>query len=241
MSTTLETIFETIADKASNSGTLPVQERLWKLCHFLVPDHGPTNSNLGGVYLRAGHAQEAAHYLEWGVDNATNLGNLGAAYIQLGDMESAGSALQQALEHKPDYIHALSNLGHVYRSHRKNEHALKCYLKAYELKPQPAFVINVANAYTSMGELEKAIEWLYKGIIDYPDYTEFWNNLGNIYNKLGRYDDAISAYQKRLDVVDCVSAAANKVLVNLYRPDNNPLQQRKIAENTMQVLEKKDG
>jgi tetratricopeptide (TPR) repeat protein len=240
VSQTLEEAFEYLANKAQQSKTLGVQERLWKLCHYLVPDHGPTNSNLGNVYLQAGLANQAIQYLENGADSSTTLGNLGAAYIQVGDMESAGPCLHKAVEKRPDYYHALSNLGHVYRALQKNDKALEYYIRAYEECPRAAFVINIANALTSMGELEKAIGWLKMGVEQYPEYTEFWNNLGNIYNKLGEYKKAIAAYDKRLEKVDCVSAAANKVLVNLYRPDNNPLQQREIAESTMKVLEKKN-
>lgn len=242
MNTEVEQAFEYLSQKGIvcyEKSQIGAAERLIKLAYYLAPEHPQINSNLGLIYMESGHIDEAIKYLETSYekeDNAKVSGNLGAAYMQKGDMNTAGGYLNHAIELDPDYDMALSNMGHVYRSHGQNEKSLQVYTKAYEVNPDnPVYIMNIANALAGMGNLHEAKEWLEFGL-ERDEYPEYYNNLGNVLNKLGETRAAVQCYQKMLDEKPNISAACNKVLVNLYDVTTTPESQKKLAEDTMSIL-----
>lgn len=239
----LEESFDYLSQKAISSyqNKEPgVAEKLFKLCYFLAPEHPTINACLGLIYIEAGFAHEAVAHLERaseGDPDKKTLANLGAAYMRTGDMDRARETLEKVVEEDPDYDMALSNLGHVYRAENEDEKSLEVYFRAHEKLPDnPVYIMNIANAYASLGNLEKAQGWLNYGL-NKKEFPEYWNNLGNIHNKLGRFKEAKDCYQRMLDLKPNASAAANMVLVNLYDPDTTPQSQRMVAESAMSVLQ----
>ncbi len=62
-----------------------------------------------------------------------------------------------------------------------------------------AEIIDVANAYIDLGELGKAIK-VYENVLKNGVGTKaIINNLGRLYEKVDRYDDAIIMYQRIID------------------------------------------
>lgn len=222
----------------------PLAEVLMRMLLTIAPSHPGVNAALGSIYLEAAANDWAVSHFakacESVPDNAKYWGNLGAAYIRKGNMDEAEKCFLEALELDENYAMAYGNLGHVYRAMGEHEKSYGVYKKAYELEPDnAAYVMNVANAHQGMGDMEESRKWLEYGISKDEDslFPEYWNNLGNIFNKMGEFKKAKECYQKMLDIRSNVSAAANKVLVNLYDTDVTPEGQKEIAVDSMKVLD----
>jgi Flp pilus assembly protein TadD len=65
-----------------------------------------------------------------------------------------------------------------------------------EAKSQVAFGINVAEKGLWR---EAAIHWEQATKLD-PNYAEAWNNLGVAYEQQGRFEDALKAYKKAMEL-----------------------------------------
>lgn len=54
---------------------------------------------------------------------------------------------------------------------------------------------NIAQVYTATGEYEKAVEYLGATMQMDPNYSEYYNDRGNVLSKLGRLDEAMEDYR----------------------------------------------
>lgn len=63
-------------------------------------------------------------------------------------------------------------------------------------------IFNLARAYHKQGELQMAENFYLKAFHLYPENPHISNNLGNVYNALGRYEEAIKAYSLALTLED---------------------------------------
>lgn len=54
---------------------------------------------------------------------------------------------------------------------------------------------NIAQVYTATGEYEKAVEYLGATMKMDPNYSEYYNDRGNVLLKLGRLDEAVEDYR----------------------------------------------
>jgi tetratricopeptide (TPR) repeat protein len=61
---------------------------------------------------------------------------------------------------------------------------------------------DLGNLYVSSKEFDKAIDAYKKAIEMNPDYGQPYGNLGFIYHRLGKNDDAILLYKKSIDLLD---------------------------------------
>ena len=106
--------------------------------------------------------------------------NEAAVFIQNGDYESAVSKYKEAIVSDPKSALAYNLLGLAYRfqlartkdeSFRKEE--IAAYEKAVELDPSYwVSMINLGNAYYSMGDKKKAADYFKKALAIYPEHPE---------------------------------------------------------------------
>jgi type IV pilus assembly protein PilF len=92
-------------------------------------------------------------------------------------------------------------IGVAYLNQGKAQKAFVEFQKAYELNPGDKEVLN-AIGYVYLiyfDETEKAIDFFEKATRIDPSYSDANNNMGFAYEKLGRYDAAISYYEKAVD------------------------------------------
>ena len=145
--------------------------------------------NLGNAYLGLGEYQKAIEYYEKGLEISTAIGN------QLGIESNNG------------------NLGSAYRSLGEYQKAIEYYQKGLEISTaigdQSGIANNtgnLGNAYLGLGEYQKAIEYYEKGleistaIGDQSGIANQTGNLGNAYLSLGQYQKAIKYYEKGLKI-----------------------------------------
>ncbi len=70
---------------------------------------------------------------------------------------------------------------------------------------------NLAQIYTMLADWDKAIEYYTGALTMDPNYSEYYNERGNVYLKLGRLDEAIADYHKAIEL----SGPYHEVWVNL--------------------------
>ena len=63
-----------------------------------------------------------------------------------------------------------------------------------------AFDINQGNPICPPELLRQKAFFYKKAIEIYPDYAEAWNNLGDVYENLGAFEDALKAYNKAIEI-----------------------------------------
>ena len=103
---------------------------------------------------------------------------IGSSAAQLGQLDEAVLAFQNAISIKPDYADAYNNMGNALKDQGKLEEAIQAYNKAISLKPN--FVDpynNMSIALQELGMLDEALQSCTKALSLKPDYSEAWNNI----------------------------------------------------------------
>ncbi len=85
-------------------------------------------------------------------------GNLGFAYLQQGDIESAVESLEKAMAINPQFVQALATLGSAYFMQGRLEESIAASQKVLQMAPTFAVAHNnLALAYFEKGEFRKAV------------------------------------------------------------------------------------
>ena len=159
---------------------------------------------LMGLYNQ-GEAQqvfEQAQKLTKKYPEALALWNLmGASGVQIGQLDQAVLAFQNAINIKPDYATAYNNMGNALKDQGKHEEAIEAYSKALSIKPDFAEVYyNMGIALKDYGKEEEAIEAYSKAINIQPDYAAAHFNMGLALKAQGKIQEAIEAYSKAISI-----------------------------------------
>jgi tetratricopeptide (TPR) repeat protein len=112
------------------------------------------------------------------------------------DYKGARRSYEKALEVKPDYAKAMSNLGATLNDLKDFPAAarmLKAAIQAGDV--EPAVYNNLIIALWSSEAYDEAIAVAQQGIKIFPTYGQLYNELGVALYKLGRMDEAVSAFK----------------------------------------------
>ncbi len=140
--------------------------------------------------------------------------NLGKVLAGRGQLDSAITHFQKALELKPDYAEAHNNLGNALAGRGQVDSAIAHYQKALELKPDYATAhYNLALTLAGRGQVDSAIAHYQKALEIKPDYAEAHNNFGAALAGHGQVDLAIAHYQKALEIKPDYADAHNNLAV----------------------------
>lgn len=116
-------------------------------------------------------------------------------YVQK-DYKGARQSYEKALEVKPDYAKAMSNLGATLNDLKDFPAAarlLKAALQAGDI--DPTVYNNLSIALWSNGAHDEAIAVAQEGIKLFPTYGQLYNELGVAFYKSGRLEEAVSAFK----------------------------------------------
>ncbi|WP_242043618.1 tetratricopeptide repeat protein [Leptolyngbya sp. FACHB-671] len=147
------------------------------------------------------------------------LGNLGNAYLSLGQYEQAITLYQQSLTISTEIGDregegsGLGNLGNAYLSLGQYEQAITLYQQSLTISTEIGdregegiMLGNLGSAYLSLGQYEQAIA-LYQQYLTISTEIGYrqgegvaLGNLGNAYDSLGQYEQAIALYQQYLTI-----------------------------------------
>ncbi|MFA5160093.1 MAG: tetratricopeptide repeat protein [Candidatus Omnitrophota bacterium] len=125
---------------------------------------------------------------------------LGDVYFGKGDFEAAIEQYQLSLTIRHDNPSILNNMGLAYMNLEKYDAAILQLEKASTLAPVNIGIRhNLAATYRDYGMLDKAVEGFISIIQIEPGYPDVHNDLGDIYKKQGRNQEAFKEYQASIE------------------------------------------
>ena len=158
---------------------------------------------VGSLLSETGRAAESIPFFERALalrSTPETHNNFGNALQSLGRSPEAIGQYEKALRLREDYPEAASNLGAALQSLGHNEDARAWFLQALRMRPGFAMArANLASLEAASAGNEAAVV-LYRELLRDAPSPETWNNLGNALQELGRYDEALEAYGKALEL-----------------------------------------
>ena len=162
----------------------------------------------GMMYHQTGHDDKAIPALQ----KALALGTqdkfgahmvLAEAYGHAGKTAEAIAEYKQASVIKPDDFGASANLGVLNQNSGKKADAVAAYRQALTLKaPSPEAMAQVQDSLAGMlaqdGSPDEAVTLLTQATQNDPKNAQYAGELGQVYEKQGKKDLAVAAYQKAL-------------------------------------------
>jgi tetratricopeptide (TPR) repeat protein len=143
------------------------------------------------------------------------LTSLGDASYEIKDFPKSDSAYEKALEIDPNNAYVLNNYAY-YLSVRKErlDKAEKMSKKSNLLvEGNPAFLDTYAWILYQKGSFTEALKWIELAIaaLESPNSAELFDHYGDILFKLGRVDDAMSKWQRALEIEPEKPGLADKI------------------------------
>jgi tetratricopeptide (TPR) repeat protein len=161
----------------------------------------------------------AAHQVKHRLAEVTAIGNLGVAYLDLGDARTALGYIQQRLttaretRNRSGECAALANLGVAYRMLGDTSHALQCFEKQLiiaretnDRRSEGSSLGNLGNAHLALGNAGKAVRFyerhlaIAREIHDLREEGSALGNLGGAHRELGDACKAIEYHEQQLVV-----------------------------------------
>jgi tetratricopeptide (TPR) repeat protein len=141
--------------------------------------------------------------------------NLATGYLQLGEPGPGLIYAQRAVRIKPDSGAARVNLGAIYAALGNHENAVTEYQQAAELMElTPELLLNLADSYGKVGRFAEMQNTLEQLIRSKPSATAY-ERLASALFRMGKYDDALTAFRKSLELDENYYPALNGVGVSL--------------------------
>ena len=147
--------------------------------------------------------EKALYYINKEIEireNDATLFHRAVLYDDAMETELSIKDYEKALEYYPDDAITYSNMGFCYRAVRRFEEAVNCFQKAKELmenkddNTRPYY--QLSKCYMSLKNYEKAIEICKEGLEIFREDSDFWEQLGLIYERQENYKEALQAYEK---------------------------------------------
>ncbi|KAL9653002.1 hypothetical protein ABK040_015517 [Willaertia magna] len=113
----------------------------------------------------------------------------------------SGSSSQQQSTVDPEKAEKHKEEGNEKLRNRDFEGAVECYKLAMKHNPENhIYPSNMAAAYISLGQHEKAVKCCEQSIKLNENYVKSWQRLAQAQTKLSRKEDAIKSYQKLIEL-----------------------------------------
>ncbi|MBN1498904.1 MAG: tetratricopeptide repeat protein [Spirochaetes bacterium] len=165
-------------------------------------------SNLGGLYLKNNDYPQAAKYLERAIklapNDSSNYYNLGIAYLKMGKKDDAIAQFQIAETKGNDDAVLLENLGDAYSSLKEYEKSIDVYNRLLSINERNVTILlKLGELYYSSGYINESLQYFQKITVLQPlsEYSRIaFINIGNIYDDMERYEEAVEAYQSAVAI-----------------------------------------
>ncbi len=162
--------------------------------------------NLGNAYREQGRIEDAIEAYERSLENdkpdvLLPLYNLGIAYADSDDFETAESYYRQALDFRSSHVPTLGNLANVLVNKGELYEAEELLHKALRLRPyDPMILNNMANLYNAKGDLDEATKFFQRGLDEHPHDENLLANYGLLLHNNGRWVEAEPILRRALDI-----------------------------------------
>jgi len=166
--------------------------------------------------------------------------SMGDAKHNVGDELGAVPNYQHAIEIDPNFAMAYARLGTVYLNLQQTDLSEQNRQKAFELRDRASErekLYIMSHYYADSGQLDKGITALELYRQTYPRDPVPFNNLANIYNQLGQFDNALENAKRAVELdpdmisgyVNLAAAYAGLNRIEEARATINTALQRKIS------------
>jgi predicted TPR repeat methyltransferase len=188
-----------------------IEKALWdlaiqelKAALLYSPKHPGAHGQIAQVYLQTGAADKAViHFkkrLELQPGHADSYHDLGLAYLEKKSYQKALDALLEALELNPSLCDAHYHIATAYIQLGEYTDALKYYLRQLEKKPYEECYFNIAVLLMYEGRAKEALDYFNHTLDLNPNHFDTHINLGVMYLKANNKPQAITHYQKALNI-----------------------------------------
>ncbi|HUW18488.1 MAG TPA: tetratricopeptide repeat protein [Sedimentisphaerales bacterium] len=127
------------------------------------------------------------------------LNNLGNTYSEVGNIDSALTALERAVQINPSLAESHMNLGNIYLRKGRVNDAIYEYRSALKIKPDDAKShLNLGNAYTERGWLRDAIDEYHLSLKLDANIIDTYKNLATAYCKQEMFGQAIGQLRRAI-------------------------------------------
>jgi tetratricopeptide (TPR) repeat protein len=174
----------------------------FKTAQAIEPESEDVVLNLARLYADAGDLAHAVKVIEDVPENDRTPKmefTLGAAYEQLKEPKDAIAAYERAEDLEPGDLRTMDALAEALFNNDQYDEALKQYQQLAEADPDnDAPLIHIAEIQRHQGKYEDALATIEKALKIDPTSLEAGYNQGLLLDVLGRFDDAVQAYQSML-------------------------------------------
>jgi len=192
-----------LAANLARLGKMSLAEKEFKKVVQLEPESFDANRNLGAFYLRVGRIAVAIPYLEKAQnENPAAYDNgydLALAYEQQSRLPEARREIQELLKQK-DTAELHNLLAEVEERARNYVVAVNEYEKAAHMEPSESNLFDWGGELLVHQTSGPAIEVFSQGVERYPNSARLALGLGLALDVRGRYDDAVKALLRGVDL-----------------------------------------
>jgi protein O-mannosyl-transferase len=187
-------------------------------------EKSPTKSrplnNLGLAYADLNRMKEAEDVYKRALtsepENVEVMINLGALLGQMNRKQEAAEVLKKSIEVKPEFTSGYVNLGNVYMLQGKYVEAEQMYRKVILGRKDDFMWASVGDALIKQDKINDAITAYEKAITVDQVKADWFNRLGALYGMQKRYDEAMTMFNRALEIDPDLSSAKGN-LVQLKR------------------------
>lgn len=133
-------------------------------------------------------------------NSAESLARLAMQLAQRGDSAGAISKYRQALEIRPQFFEALTNLGNLLRDDGHLDEAARLYGKSIGIRPHADTFNSLGVCILRSGDFSAAVVHFENAIRLRPSYPQAYSNLGMALAGVGRTGEAIAVYRRALEL-----------------------------------------
>jgi tetratricopeptide (TPR) repeat protein len=127
---------------------------------------------------------------------------MAGVYARQGRFEDAEASYKKAIALDPDRVTILSSYANFLSEQTRFDESIQQYRKIIRLAPDNyAALVNMASVLTDAGDISAAIVMYERAIEIRPSYMGY-SNLGTVYTRVERYDNAVDAYLKAIELDD---------------------------------------
>lgn len=224
-----------LADCMEKSGKNEGLEKLYQKILELDPDDIRASSRLMHIYQDRMNDRRDYSWFQPALDLADKLIRLQPTayyYIERGLLlsdvyllEDAIRDYKKAMELEPDNLYAQNNAGVNFQHLDKYETAEKYYRRAIELLSEEDKSVlpwkNLAVLYLIQGRFEEALQCMEENEKLFPGRASFYMDRAEIYERMGRFEDAIREYGRYLNEKDSKSKRAMADIADDYASQGN--------------------
>lgn len=151
------------------------------------------------------------------------------------NLYEATNSYQKALDREPNCIEAMYQLAEVCLTQGKLSEAIAYYQKAL-IEVKPSFVLTIGKNLEEEGRLDEAIVFYEKSIYRNPNIAIFFLQLGNVFLKQDKHEEAIHNYEKALTIN--TDLELNAELVNAYLNCGYKLKQQDRQDELVAIYQR---